>query len=501
MSENKIEINTKYLLKQTFWVYLFTYLAAPIGYLIRVLYARSFSIEEFGLIYAVMGIITLISTFNDLGFTETMYYYTTRFYEKKQYKKVKGSLLYAFWMQTGTAILLALAFFFLSPWLAEHYFKTGIALSTFRWFLLYLILYNASKPFTVLFGTTQKHSHIRLSELVKNVIMLILSGLILFLPTFKNTNYIGLAWGIGMGLTFLLFYMIARKKYPLVFNTKADMSFRLYKKLWRYATYVLFGVAASFLVTRIDIALITYYLNVEAVGYYSVALSLATIMFTLAAPLISMIFPLTSKFNVNKNKKKIINLIKVIYTKGLYLMLPLLLIFLSYPNEILRLIFGKNFIVANKSLMILAIGYFINVFYVFNVSITAGLGFIKERTKILYIGATFNVIGNIILIPILGIAGAAISTTLCILLMFVLSIKLLNKNVKFALNRKDILKILIINIVTFIVITLMKTLIKTNIFLEAGIILIVVGGLYLFVGKYFKILNIKEILLSITKKD
>ena len=86
-----VELTKKYLLRQGFWIYLFTFLAAPLGYLIRILYARTLSVEEFGLIYSIIGFIALISIFNDLGFSETLNYYATRFYEKKQYAKVKGS--------------------------------------------------------------------------------------------------------------------------------------------------------------------------------------------------------------------------------------------------------------------------------------------------------------------------------------------------------------------------------------------------------------------------
>ncbi|MBP7847632.1 hypothetical protein KA013_00195 [Patescibacteria group bacterium] len=57
---------TKKLVTQTFRVYLFTILAAPLGYFIRAIIANKLSIEDVGIFYSVLGLVTILASFNDL---------------------------------------------------------------------------------------------------------------------------------------------------------------------------------------------------------------------------------------------------------------------------------------------------------------------------------------------------------------------------------------------------------------------------------------------------
>src|SRR5690606_31304310 len=117
----------RFIVKNLIFVYLFSYLAAPLGYFIRMIYSRALSVEEFGLFYAVIGFYTFISIFNDLGFSETLGYYGTRFYEKKKYAELKASMYFAIFMQSFSSVIITLLVFISSSFLATNYFKSPIA--------------------------------------------------------------------------------------------------------------------------------------------------------------------------------------------------------------------------------------------------------------------------------------------------------------------------------------------------------------------------------------
>jgi len=177
-----VEITKKYIFRQSLWIFLLTALTLPLGYLIKILYVRTFSIEEFGLIFSIIGLITLVSIFNDLGFSETLKYYATRFYEKKQYSKIKESIMFAFLVQGSIAIILSLAFWFLAPIMSKYYFKSPEAIWALRTFLLYFIFLNLSKPLIQLFQATHNYLFYALSEFIRQTVILGLSALILFFP-------------------------------------------------------------------------------------------------------------------------------------------------------------------------------------------------------------------------------------------------------------------------------------------------------------------------------
>lgn len=85
----------KKLLRNGFWLYFFSFIVAPTGYIIKVIASRELSVEDIGVFYSVLGIIGLISTYNDLGLTEALQYFLPHYLIDKDYKKAKSMLSFA----------------------------------------------------------------------------------------------------------------------------------------------------------------------------------------------------------------------------------------------------------------------------------------------------------------------------------------------------------------------------------------------------------------------
>ena len=71
--------------KRGFWLYLFTFLAAPFSYLVRVIISRDLNVHDFGLFYGIISLLTLLSALNDLGATESLNYFLPKYLIKKEY--------------------------------------------------------------------------------------------------------------------------------------------------------------------------------------------------------------------------------------------------------------------------------------------------------------------------------------------------------------------------------------------------------------------------------
>jgi len=91
--------------------------------------------------------------------------------------------------------------------------------------------------------------------------------------------------------------------------------------------------------------------------------------------------------------------------------LPVVLLFVFFGNYFLR-IFGTVYVAAWPALIILSLGQFLNVFSgpVGSMLNMAG----QERVTMVGVGASVvvTVVGNLILIPLMGIYGAALGTAL-----------------------------------------------------------------------------------------
>jgi O-antigen/teichoic acid export membrane protein len=69
--------------------YFFMILIAPVGYIIKVLVSNALSVEEIGIFYSVLGLIVLLSSYNDLGLTEALMYFLPNYWIEKKYNEFK----------------------------------------------------------------------------------------------------------------------------------------------------------------------------------------------------------------------------------------------------------------------------------------------------------------------------------------------------------------------------------------------------------------------------
>lgn len=146
----------KKLIRNSFWLYFFSFIVAPTGYIIKVIASRELSVEDIGIFYSVLGIISLISTYNDLGLTESMQYFLPHYLIDKNYSKAKSMLVFALISQLVSSVIIIIALLFLAPWLATHYFHSPLALPLLQMFCIYFLIINTFQMVQSLFIATQK---------------------------------------------------------------------------------------------------------------------------------------------------------------------------------------------------------------------------------------------------------------------------------------------------------------------------------------------------------
>jgi len=106
MIENHNSLAEKFL-KKGFRLYLFSFIIGPIGYVIRIIISNDLRVEEVGILYGIISLITMLSSYNDLGMTESLKHFVPEFVNKKEYNKVKSTLFYALFLQIITSLLIA----------------------------------------------------------------------------------------------------------------------------------------------------------------------------------------------------------------------------------------------------------------------------------------------------------------------------------------------------------------------------------------------------------
>lgn len=64
--------------------------------------AGSLSVEEIGLFYSILGLVTILSAYNDLGLTEALQYFLPRYLIAHDYIKAKSIWLYTLLLQLAS---------------------------------------------------------------------------------------------------------------------------------------------------------------------------------------------------------------------------------------------------------------------------------------------------------------------------------------------------------------------------------------------------------------
>ena len=157
------------------------------------------------------------------------------------------------------------------------------------------------------------------------------------------------------------------------------------------------------------------------IGIYNVAIRLAMISSIILGSVNSIVAPKLSFAYNNNIKKAFAKIVKESTRLIFFSTLPILLLLVLFPTLLLS-IFGEEFINGRNTLLILLIGQAVN-------AMSGSVGVIMQMTgkekqfrNILFFALLINISLNLFLIPVHGILGAAIASTISIIFWNITSV-------------------------------------------------------------------------------
>lgn len=293
------------LIRNWFRLYFFQFLVAPAGYLIKMMISRELSVEDIGLFYSIIGLITIISAYNDLWLTEALQYYLPHYFIDKEYSKAKTIIIFTRLMQFLSGIIISSWLYFWSDRLAIHYFKTTDAWLLLKYFALYFLILNLFQVISSLFIAVQNIKWQQWVEVIRmrSVVILTFAAIYLWtlnIITFTQARLIGVCialiwsrWGLKKNFLWIF------RDYPLIWDKQ------LIKQQWIYWLWILIGVWAWTLIGQINQQFALYFFWAEAAGYWTNYLSFYTIFGVITWPLINYLFPLLNELYKKWEEEKI----------------------------------------------------------------------------------------------------------------------------------------------------------------------------------------------------
>jgi O-antigen/teichoic acid export membrane protein len=488
------------MIKGASWNFLFLVLAAPIGYFIRILYAGSLPKVEVGLFYAIFDLIGMIAIFRGFGLNGAITYFIPKFLVQKRKDLVKSTLILILIIQTSVAGLLAFLMYVVSPIIINNYINSqgqfediSVIFSVFLIMVFGYYIFDGIKGvvFNSILGF-QNQKIFSTSNFLNISSVLILS--LIFIYFGYGAYSPALAYSITSILMILIYGSIFLTYiFPEFFTEKFNFSKKLLKDIFSYSMPVMFGSAGFLVMGYLDSICLTYFTGLDAVAdYRNVAMPTVTVLSYFAGAVCRVLLPMSAEMWEKGEKKNLSEGLKKILSYSFIISVPLAVILAYFPTVLINLFFNGNYLSAALPMSILSFGIiFLSmnniVFNVFN-----GIGKPYISTKILYIGAIFNLIFNLLLIPNFGTIGAAFTTTLSYVLIQGLQARYLNKFLDYKFPIKKFILCVISSLISIIPLFAIKGMIFNEylLILLSGIVYFI---MYLVLICALKILDVTEL--------
>jgi O-antigen/teichoic acid export membrane protein len=373
--------------------------------LARFLGAYSYGLYSLGII--VLSISSLIARF---GLNNGVLKYVALYSGVNNEEKTKGTIIQSIIFTLALGLVIGFIVYIFSSQIADIYQKKDLA-PVIKIFAV-AIPFSALLP--VLSGITRGFKTNKYMVIGTNIIKVIANLVFIILFFYLGLGLSGAVWAniIGIIAAVLFFLYSIKKLFPGIILREIVPKFETKKLLSTSVPLLAIGMI-SFLIHWTDTLMVGYFLSAEDVGIYRVAIQVATTILIFINAFNSIFASTISDFYYRNKKEDLNNLFKTVTRWGLYLGLLVFLIILISPDEILQL-FGKSFLLGRNSLLLLSFGQIINV----GVGATGFMLMMTNREKIESLNAAgiliLNIILNLILIPRLGIIGAAIATSVSI---------------------------------------------------------------------------------------
>ena len=430
------------LIKKGFWLYLFSYLIAPAGYIVRLLISNSpeVSVADVGVLYTIIGLVNFLNVYNDLWLTESLQYFLPKFWIRKEYNHIKTAIWLSLWAQLLTSIIIIGGLRCGADWLASNYFHNESAAIILKYFCRYFLGINLFQTLQSIFIAFQKTFDYQLVEFIKIWATVWFTAFFIFTGhgTIVNFSLNRIFWlGIGLVVAGLLYW---RKYRSDLMQGKFQRDTAMLKPYTQYALWAFIWANVGNLFGQIIQQMVIYLLGAEAAGYYANFLSLFYVGNVIIWPIIGLVFPLVSELTEKKNTKKLSLLLSFFYSYFMIFVLSFSILIMSLGPEIAQALFWKKYILSGELLSFSEIFLIFNIMAGFNFAILSGLW--KVRTRVLIVGHStlITILLTTVVLKIRGLPGGALGFGISYFVLWGLGFIEVIKVKPFSFNWKMIVK-------------------------------------------------------------
>jgi len=392
-----------------------------------VIFARYLGPEEFGRYTYIMSIVLIIGLPVVAGIPNLLVREVATYHLDEKWGLLSGVISWSRWY------IFKLSSFMIGLMLIAFYFEMfNNEVKELLWISMWLIPLTGllAQQGAILNGLRRPILSLFPGQILLPIIKISLLLAMIFLGMDFKAKEIILITITATFCTFLLSITIL----SMINKKEIKTSSNVYnKKKWNSS---LLPFALIVIISTFNTELAVFFLgllaNAESVAYFKVGMQ-ATILISLGLSSINtIIMPNVARYFKQGDIQKTQELLTKSVNLNLLVSLPILLILVIFGEPLISILFGLEYIDAYPILVILSIGQFVNVFM-------GSVGVVlymsnneKKALKSLVISLTINIILLVFLIPIYLDIGAAIATSITMIVWNIL----MAKEVKFLTGLK-----------------------------------------------------------------
>lgn len=317
--------------------------SAVVGLAVVPFYLKYLGVEAYGLIGFYTTALMLLSLL-DLGLAATINREVARSVETESLADIRGLLQTLYPVYFGTAVLIALIGFLISPLIAEYWLQSKKFNSDIlKNILTMMILVVACRwPIGLYLGALMGMQRIVLASAINMLVVVVGSVGGVFVLAFVSADIEAFfLWQACVAVLYVL--LIRRCAWRLIGrDEKNQFSFDRLKKIWRFSIGMSGVAVTGVILIQLDKIVLSRMLTLEEFGHYTLAGVLASGLYVVLTPVFNAIYPRMSAMVVSGDIQRLTIFYKVGTRLFLAVLLPIATTAIIFSKEIVYLWTGDK---------------------------------------------------------------------------------------------------------------------------------------------------------------
>lgn len=265
------------------------------------------------------------------------------------------------------------------------------------------------------FQGLQEFKKFNIILLLQPILHLIVVIFLIFIIKLNDLIYILISYIICLAISQIIAYrflciLLSKKSGPYIKN--------YYKKLLNYGYKSHLTNILAFLNYRIDLLLLSFFLGPSPVGIYTIAVTISEKLWLVSQAVSTVLLPKLSQLSTDEDKRRELTPLMARLILWITFFAALALALVAFYG--IEFVFGEEYKDAYQAILFLLPGIVFGSCSKILANDLAARGRPELNLSTSWVAVIINIIGNILLVPKLGIEGAAIATSFAYIINFIL---------------------------------------------------------------------------------